>query len=271
VTNDETILREVDQALAEDKTATEFKKNLPLIIGAAVTVIAGVGGFQFWHSNKAATVEKASLAYQAAVEAGEGDEAEKMFEALAAGGSGYAPIAKLHLAGEHASHGETAKALSLYRDVYGAGGGSKRIKDLARIRAAYLSISEGREAVIKDIGALETDTSALGHYAREILALAALRAKDFQTAETMFLKAAADLAAPEPIRQRAKEFAALATAGKSDVPLPSFEASTKSDAEILMEQLEAAGADLSSVIAPASPETASPETAAPQPQPEEQE
>ncbi len=260
MTNDDTILREVDQALAEDKTASVFQKNLPLILGAAVVVIAGVGGLEVWKSNRAAAAEKASRAYEEAVKAGEGDEAATQFEALAAsGGDGYSAIARMRLAGEHASHGETAKALSLFREVYGASGGSKRVKDLARIRAAYLSISEGRDAVIKDVGALETDASALGDYAREILALAALKAKDYQTAEGMFLKAAANLEAPEPVRARAREFAALAAAGKSGASLPSFEASTKSDAELLMEQLEAAGSDLSSIIAPQS------ETPAPAP------
>ncbi len=250
MTNDDTILREVDQALAEDKTATAFQKNLPLILGAAFVAIAGVGGYQFWQSNRTAAAEQASRAYEDAVKAGEGDEAKAQFEALAKGGGGYATIAKMRLAGEHASQGETSKALGLYRDVYGAGGASKRIKDLARLRAASLSISEGRDAVIKDVGALETDGTPIGDYARELLALAALKAADYQTAETMFLKAAASLDAPEPVRQRAKEFAAIAAAGKSGVTPPSFEASTKSDAELLMEQLEAAGADLSSIIAP---------------------
>lgn len=259
MTTDDPILREVDQALAEDKTATEFKKNLPLIIGAAIAVIAGVGGYQAWQANKAAAAEKASLAYQGAIDAGEGDEAEKQLAAVADGDGGYAQIARMQLAGEHASHGEKDKALSLYREVYGASGGSKRLKDLARIRAAYLSVADGRDAVISDIGTLETDASALGHYAREILALASLRAKDFQTAETLFLKAASDLTAPEPVRQRAKEFAALATAGKSGVELPSFEASTKSEAEILLDQLEAAGSDLSSIVAPVAPENAEPQ------------
>ena len=274
MTTDDPILREVDQALAEDKTATEFKKNLPLIVGAALAAIAGVGGFQAWQASKTATAEKASLAYQGAIDAGEGEEAEQQLETLAAGDGGYALIARMQLAGEHASHGEKDKALSLYREVYGASGGSKRLKDLARIRAAYLSVADGRDAVIKDIGALETDASALGHYAREIMALASLRAKDFQTAETVFLKAASDLTAPEPLRQRAKEFAALATAGKSGVDLPSFEASTKSEAEILLEQLEAAGSDLSSIIAPATPEDAAPEDATPEdaePQPQSDE
>jgi hypothetical protein len=262
VTTDDPILREVDQALAEDKTASEFKKNLPLILGAAVLAIGGVGGYQVWQSNRAAAAEKASIAYEDAVKAGEGEAAKKAFETLAGGGGGYAAIAKMRLAGDHASHGETGKALTLLREVYSSSDGSKRVKDLARIRAAYLAVGEGRDAVIKDIGPLEADTTALGHYAREILGLAALKAADYQTAETMFLKAAATLEAPEPLRARAKEFAALAAAGKSGAALPSFEASTKSDAEILMEQLEEAGSDLSSIIAPATDEPA-PEAADP--------
>lgn len=250
MTNDDTILREVDQALAEDNTATAFQKNLPLILGAAFIVVAGVGGFQVWQSNRADAAENASRAYEAAVTAGEGDEAEAQLAALAGAGGGYGAIAKMRLAGEHASHGDAGKALSLYREVYGESGGSKRVKDLARLRAAYLSITEGRDAVIKDAGALEADTTPIGDYAREILALAALKAGDYQTAESMFLKAAATLEAPEPLRQRAREFAALAAAGKSGVTPPSFEASTKSDAELLLEQLQEAGSDLSSIIAP---------------------
>ena len=264
MTTDDPILREVDQALAEDKTATEFKKNLPILLGAAFVAIAGVGGYQVWQSNRMAAAEKASVAYEEAVKVGEGDEAERQFEALASGEGGYATIAKMRLAGEHASHGETGKALTLFREVYSSKGGSKRVKDLARIRAAYLAAGEGRDAVIKDVGPLESDTSALGHYAREILGLAALKAGDFQTAETMFLKAAASLDAPEPLRARAKEFAALAAAGKSGAILPTFEASTKSDAEILMEQLEAAGSDLSSIIAPQTNDPAPAPDAAPQ-------
>lgn len=265
MTTDDPLLREVDQALAEDKTATEFKKNLPLIIGAAVIAIGGVGGYQFWQSSRAAAAEKASIAYEDAAKAGEGAEAEKQLEALSAGDGGYAVVAKMRLAGEHASHGETGKALSLFREVYASSDASKRVKDLARIRAAYLGAGEGRDAVIKDVGPLEADTTALGHYAREILALAALKAGDYQTAETMFLKAAASLEAPEPVRARAKEFAALAAAGKSGAALPAFEASMKSDAELLMEQLEAAGSDLSSIIAPPTDEPAPAPDASPVP------
>jgi hypothetical protein len=265
VTTDDPILREVDQALAEDRSATEFKKNLPLVLGAAFVAIAGVGGYQAWRSNRAAVAEKASIAYEAAAKAGAGEAAEKEFGALADGRGGYGAIAKMRLAGEHASRGETGKALTLFREVYASGGASRRVRDLARIRAGYLAIAEGRDAVIGDVGALETDASVLGHYARDALALAALKAADYQTAETMFLKTAATLEAPEPLRARAREFAALAAAGKSGTSLPSFEASTKSDAERLMDELEAAGSDLSSIIAPQAEAPPPAPDAAPQP------
>ncbi|MEZ5914207.1 MAG: hypothetical protein R3C42_01090, partial [Parvularculaceae bacterium] len=49
MTNDDTMLREVDQALAEDETAETIQKNLPAVIGAALIVVAGVGGWQFWN------------------------------------------------------------------------------------------------------------------------------------------------------------------------------------------------------------------------------
>lgn len=248
MTNDETILREVDQALAEDSTAESIRKNLPAIIGAALIVIGGVGGWQFWTSQRAAAAAKASAAYDEALKLADADKSVAALEALAAKGGGYATLAKLRLAGEFASKGENEKALGLYREVYGSGGGSKRLRDMARLRAAYLSLADGRDAVLKDVGSLETDKTEIGFYAREALALAALRAGDYQSAEEMFRKAASSPDAPEPVRLRGAEFAALAGAGKAGVVLPEIEESTKSDVDRYFETLEQAGSDLSSIV-----------------------
>jgi hypothetical protein len=250
VTNDETILREVDQALAEDQTSTVFRRNLPLIIGAAVAVVAGVAGWQFYSAKQAAAAQEASKAYEEAIKAVQsgGEAGRAPLEKLAAGKGGYAVMAKMRLAGAFAADGDRAKALELYRAVYASSHSSKRIKDLARLRAAYLSISDGRDAVIADVGPLETDMSVLGHYAREILGVAALGAGDYQSAETLFLKSAASLDAPEPLKVRAKEYAALAAAGKAGVKFPVFADSGKSQVEEMMEQLEAAEADLGDVL-----------------------
>ncbi|NWG93098.1 MAG: tetratricopeptide repeat protein [Parvularculaceae bacterium] len=248
MTNDDTILREVDQALAEDKTSQALRKNLPAIIGAAVMVVIGVGGWQLWTQQRAAAAAKASIAYDDALKLGGDDKAIAALEGIAAEGGGYAALAAMRLAGERAAKGEREEALALYRDVYSGGAGTKRLKDMARIKAGYLALADGRDAVLKDVGALETDATAIGYYAREIIALAALNAGDFQNAEQLFRKAASSADAPETIRMRAEEFAALAGAGKAGVKFPTIEESKKSDVERMMDQLEKAGSDLSSVV-----------------------
>lgn len=250
MTNDDTMLREVDQALVEDQTSAAVKRNLPLIIGAAAVVLAGIAGWQVYSSNRAVEAVKSAKAYEEALEAvgGGGEAGRAPLEAIAAGKDGYAALARMRLAGAVAAEGDREKALEHYRAVYNARSASKRLKDLARLRAAYLSVADGRDAVIADVGPLETDTSALGHYAREILGVAALKAGDYQGAETMFLKAASSLDAPEPVKIRAKEYAALAAAGKAGVKFPVFKESGKSQIEQMMEQLEEAGTDLGAVL-----------------------
>lgn len=248
MTNDDTMLREVDQALAEDETAYTIQKNLPAVIGAALIIVVGVGGWQFWNHQRAQAAAKQSAAYSEALRLAGSAEGTAALEAIAANRDGYGAVARMRLAAEKAADGDSAAAIDLYRKVYEGGGASKRMKDVARLHAAYLSISEGREAVLKDIGDLETDGTQLGFYAREIIALAALKAKDFQSAEEMFLRAASSPDAPESVRLRAGEFAALAAAGKAGVEFPVFEHDTKTDAERYLEGLEEAGSDLSSVL-----------------------
>ena len=246
--NDETILREVDQALAEDDLSKILQKNLPAIIGAALIIVVGVGGWQVWSNQRAAASAKSSAAFNEAMRLGGSDAGTKEFETLADEGGAYGALAKMTLAGRHASNGERDKALVIYREVYGASAASKRLKDVARLRAAYISLDSSREEVLKDVGGLETDATALGFYAREAIALAAMKAGDYQSAEEMFRKAASSPDAPEPIRLRAGEFAALAGAGKAGVAFPEIEADAKSASEIFLENLEEAGSDLSSLL-----------------------
>lgn len=251
MTNDDTMLREVDQALAEDKSSQSLKKNLPLVIGAAALIIAGVGGWQYWVSHKAARSAKQSIAYNEALKATGGADADKMMAAIADEGGAYGALATMREAADLAIKNERAKALELYRSVYEKSAASKRLKDVARLRASYLSLDEGRDAVLKDVGELETDESALGYYAREVIALAALRAGDYQSALEMFRKAATSPDAPETIKVRAEEFGALAAAGKSGVKFPEIAAaSTKSESDQYLESLENAGEDLSSLLDP---------------------
>ncbi|MCA8888122.1 MAG: hypothetical protein KDA46_04780, partial [Parvularculaceae bacterium] len=87
-----------------------------------------------------------------------------------------------------------------------------------------------------------------------LLALAAFKDGDYQTAEEMFRTAASSVGAPEPVRQRAEEFAALASAGKAGVEFGEVERSTKSDVDRFIESLEQAGGNLGSVLERAAPD-----------------
>lgn len=246
--DDETILREVDQALAEDDLSSSLRKNLPAIIGAALIIVVGVGGWQVWSNQRAAASAKSSAAFNEAMRQSGTDAGTKEFETLAGEGGAYGALAKLTLAGQHSANGEPEKALALYREVYDASAASKRLKDVARLRAAYISLDNNREEVLKDVAGLETDATAIGFYAREAIALAALKAGDYQSAEEMFRKAASSPDAPEPVRLRAGELAALAGAGKAGVEFPTIEENNKSASEIYFENLEEAGSDLSTFL-----------------------
>jgi hypothetical protein len=217
VTNDETAFREVDEALAQDQQWEFLRKRGALLIGGAAAIVLGVAGWQAYNAHQRSQNEKAAVAYKDAGETLNKDPeaGKKELAALAeTGPDGYAALATMMRAGVLAQSGDRDGALAAYRELY-KGAGPKRMKELARLRAATLAMKDGRDAVLADLGDLSESKTKLGYYARELEALAALEAKDYETAQSMFAKAAADENAPEPLRQRAGEFAALALAAKS--------------------------------------------------------
>lgn len=221
MTNDETVLREVDEAIAQDRQRQFLQNNASLLIGGGAAIVLAVAGWQFWSTQKVARAEQAALEFSTAVEtlAGAPEDGRIALEALSEDApEGYALLAEMRRAASLANS-DSETALALYRKIYNDSAAPRRIRDLARLRAATLAFGSGRDAVLADLGALTESKSVFGYYASELAALAALQAKDYQTAESMFLSLAANTEAPPPVRQRAEEFAALAAAGRAGVNL----------------------------------------------------
>lgn len=218
--NDDSVLREVDQELAEERQWAAFRKHGPSVIAAAVIVVLGVAGWQLWNSMQTRSAEAQALAFRGALEVLEEDPTagRAALEGVADEKGGYGALAALQRAGSYASGGERLKALEIYRSI-ASGDAPKRVRELAQLRAAYLALADGRDAVIADLGDLTEAEGPFGYYAKEVLALAALDAEDYETALSSFQLLAADLVAPRGVRDRASEFAALASAGKSGVNL----------------------------------------------------
>ena len=217
--NEDSALREVDQELAEERQWEMFRKYGPMVIAGGLSIVLGVAGWGFWNAQKTSVAEKQALEFRDAVEllVDEQDEGRAALGALAEESGGYGVLAQFHRAASYARGGERLKAIETYRAVYNKGSISKRVRELARLRAAYLSLSDGRENVLEDLGDLPDASNAFGVYAREISALAALGAKDYETALSMFRQLSIDTGAPEPVRTRAEDFAALAASGKAGV------------------------------------------------------
>ncbi len=216
--NDESVLREVDQELAEEQQWAQFRRHGPFLIGAAVALVAGVAGWQAWSHFKTSAAEETALEYRDAVELLEEDQeaGRAALASIADESGGYGALAAMQRAGSYASGGERLRALEIYRGV-ASGSAPKRVRELAQLRAGYLALVDGRDAVIVELGALPEAEGLYGYYAREIMGLAALGAEDYETALSNFRQLSIDISAPQGVRDRAEEFAALAAAARAGV------------------------------------------------------
>jgi hypothetical protein len=222
VANEEGAFREVDQAVAEERQQQFLKKNGPLLLGCAAATLLAVGGWQIWTGQKAKAAGRAALEFSTATEilAKTPEDGIAALGAMAENApAGYSVLADLRRAGALLNAGDRVGALAAYRDVYANSRAPKGMRDLARIKAAMISMADGREAVLADLGDLADRDSSFAAFARELAAVAAFEAKDYENALALFQRAANDPKTPEQIRVRAEEMAALAAAGKSGVNL----------------------------------------------------
>ncbi len=97
--DNETFYREVDEELRKDQLSGLWKRYGLLAIGAAVLLIAGLGGFLWWQNQQAAKAGERGEALVAAfddVQAGKAKAAAPRLDPIAAeGGPGYRAAALL--------------------------------------------------------------------------------------------------------------------------------------------------------------------------------
>lgn len=215
---DETILREVDQELAEERQWAMFRQHGPAVVGAAIAIVVGVAGWQIWSHLQTSNAEKHAVEFLAAVETLEEDPTagRAALETVAEAKGGYGALASLRRAGSYAANGERLKAVEIYRELANSDA-PRRVRELAQLRAAYLSLADGRDVVMSDLGNLTDATGPFSFYAQEVLALAALFEKDYEVSLSAFRALSINLEAPQGVRERAEEFAALASAAKEGV------------------------------------------------------
>ena len=220
--NEDPLLKEVDQDLAEERQWEMFRKHGPAVIGAAAAVVVGVGAWQFWTARQDADAKRLALEFKAAVETLADDEAAGR-QAMAAiaeeSAGGYGVLSRFYRAASFGQAGERDAAINAYKQIYNDNAAPRQLRELARIRAAYFALDSGRDAVLEHLADLAETGGAYSYHANEIAGIAALEEQDYETALATFRALSIDPAAPASVRSRAEDFAALADAAKAGVKI----------------------------------------------------
>jgi hypothetical protein len=201
---------EVDEEVRREQLKRLWDKYSIFIVGAALLIIAAVGG---WRGYQYLEAKKAGDAFNKAIELseqGKHSEAEAAFTDLAAKApSGYRTLARFRAAGEAAS-GDPKAAVKMFDDIAADSSVGPDLQALARLRAAGLLVDSASYAEMKQ--RLEPDTApgaTFRHSARELLALSAWRANDSAATRQWLDMIALDGDTPPGLRSRAEALQAL--------------------------------------------------------------
>ncbi len=211
------LIREVKEDLQRERYMRLWQRYGSLLAAAAIAIVvataAGVGWQRYDLSQRQELSERYSAAAQLAAE-GNMAGAINDFGALARDTSGgYRVVAQLRQAALLRSSGDTISALEIYDRLAEDGGAPRSMRDLAIILGALNGIDvRANDEVIARLQPLMADDNPWRYSAREVTALAAIRAGNRERARELLQGLADDLGAPSGMRSRALELLA-ATGG----------------------------------------------------------
>ncbi|MGU3400553.1 tetratricopeptide repeat protein [Brucellaceae bacterium D45D] len=205
---DDSFIREVNEEIRSARAKQIWQNFGPILIGCAVALVIGTAawvGYQSWTESKASASGDKFLAALDLASAGKNDEALAALDDLEKTGYGSYPVlARLRAASVLSEKGDAGAAVAAFDAVSADNGVAQAMRDIARLRAAYLLVDSGSyDDVAKRAEPLSADGNAMRFGAREALGLAAWKAERFDDAAKLFGQIADDGQAPANIRQRA--------------------------------------------------------------------
>lgn len=207
-------IQEVNEELKQEQYLRIWKQYGRYLVGAAVVIMLGVAGWQYWRSEQRSARQAESVTYAAALKAIEDNkaaEASKLLANLAqTSDAGYGALARLRRAALFARSGEMKAAADEYRRLADDGEAPKGFRDLATLMWALSALDNAppKEAIDR-LQPLTADASPWRFTARELTALYTDRAGDRKKAAALFDALAKNEQAPQSIRSRAREMVAI--------------------------------------------------------------
>lgn len=204
----DSFIQEVDEGLRQDRMLALAKKYGPLIIGVFIVFIAGLGGWQFWRSQRIESARAQGVEYAAAqelVQAGNLDQAKEEFARLSGEGPHtYRVMARMERAAILAEQGDLETALTEF-DAAAEAARDPVMRETAQLRAAYIAAeTQDFDALQVRLQPLLNSDSRLSYLARELLAIEAWEAGDNELARSTLQDLTLAFEAPDSMRQRAQ-------------------------------------------------------------------
>lgn len=210
----EMLLREVDEAVRQDKLGTVAKRYGWLIGGGLVLALAAFGGFLFWQSQREDQLEADSELLVTALdklEAGQIDQAEDDLATLGEGGSSATAVsARLARAGIALRTNRRQEAVAILDEISADEDAPQPYRDLATIRSVAARFEElDPQKVIDRLKPLAVPGNPWFGSAGEMVGMAYLRQGKNELAGPLFAAIAKDETVPSTLRSRTRQLAGL--------------------------------------------------------------
>jgi hypothetical protein len=171
------------------------------------------GGIVAWRNHQLSLRQAQSVRYEAALSLlreGKDAEAAKMFATVGEEGGGYGRLAAFEAADLAAKAGDTKAAVADYDKLAASSDIDPELRNAATLLSVMNGFADSQpQTVIDRLQPLTDSGSPWRPTALELTAAAKLKAGDKAGALDIYKKLADDLAAPEGVRARAAEMAAV--------------------------------------------------------------
>jgi hypothetical protein len=214
-TEDEVLIREIDEAVREDAVLGFLRDHGGKLLGGITLVIAALGGYLLWDNYREGQLEAQSEALISALDYTDQRDFKTASDKAAplmtnSNSAGARTAARFVQASAALEQGDTAKATGLFKAIAADADAPPALRDLAKVRDISTNFDTMKPAdVIAQLGNLAKPGNPFFGSAGEMVAMAHLESGNRAAAGRMFADIAKEEDLPETLRSRARQMAGL--------------------------------------------------------------
>lgn len=212
----DSFITEVTEEVRRDRMYGLWKRYAPFVFGTLALTVLGVGLWSYLEDRKEKTARSVGAQFYEAANAENPLATAEALTTVAEGAGGPAMLARFRSAAAFTEAGETEKALAQFEAIASMTDITPEYRDLAVLKGVALRIDDGdADALIHELKAVP-QTSRWAFYANELMAAAALRKGDTDTAIAALRQVEGGEKSPAQAQARARRVLAALEAGTED-------------------------------------------------------